>query len=214
MTRSVTAVLAIVLFTAAPAEANWWDWIHQLSGPGPSDSRGNALATICFGAADRGDARVLCPFIDVRRFVTRPEDNFPNRVEFEAFDFGVTWMLAKRRVELGAGAGFMRFHSEDRIADRGEITTTKLTFNAPRVVVVPLAFLAPDASLRPLRSGRARLLRLLKVYARLNVIPGTIDATDFGVPLGSGSGESTFSAKNDVVLSHGFIIDIGELFWD
>jgi hypothetical protein len=209
MRRSFLFVPAVLLLSAAPGQAAVWDWIKDLSGPGPSESRGNLLWTFCFGSPLDRRPQDPCLFADGRRFVNESDDNFPNRVRFEAYDFGITWKLWEERIELGGGAGFMRFHSEDRI-NGGEMTTRKFTLNLPRMVAVPVRIIFP---MIPNEGWPRRLSRVLKVYGRFNIIPGRIDATDFGVPLGSGVGQSTFAEENDIVWSNGFILDLGELVW-
>ena len=49
MTRAVRLlglVLVVLLSGAVRSEANIWDWIEALDGPGPSRSRGNLMANI------------------------------------------------------------------------------------------------------------------------------------------------------------------------
>jgi len=214
MTRLITLpiVALLVLFAAAaPAEAGMWDWIHELSGPGPSGSRwGGYIGTLCFDNAVNKKPAWPCVFGDIRSFETLDEDNFPNKVSFEAYDFGATWKLYQGVVEVGAGLGFMKFSSEDRINNTGEkIATSKMTLTLPRVVFVPGAF----GFDRYTHTTKANIARMFKLYGRLNIFPGTMNATDFGVRMGTGPGESTFTVDNDVVPSMGILIDFSELLY-
>jgi hypothetical protein len=200
-------VLVLLLAAASPAEANMWDWINELSGPGPSHGRGNGLITVC-APGRAAEWKRPCGFFDLRRFETESEDNFPNDVSFVVYDGGLTWKLWRRAFEVGFGGGAMRFTSDDRITNSGDdVTTTKFIFTIPRVVAVPgAAFFERIDS-----DWGARFARVFKVYARVNIIPGTMDATDFGVRLGSGPDESTFRAGTHGVPSVGWILDLGEL---
>jgi len=222
MKRFTIVALFVLILTPGRAEALWWDWIKELSGPGPSQSEGNGLATLCISEwphlgdplhpppPDAKIKKVPCIFIDGRTYVNGEDDNFPNRVRIRAWDFGITWKLLHERIEIGSGLGFMQFDSADRITNNGlRVTTRKFTLTTPRIVAVPVRLFFP---MIPDKGWPGRLSRLLKFHARMNIIPGTIDATDFGVPVGTAQGQSTFRAVNDAVWSSGFIVDIGELF--
>jgi len=215
MIRLLAGVTLLLLLAPARADAAWWDWIKELSGPGPSQSKFSVIGTICTSdiAKDKDVAiqeknrttlkKPPCLFVDFRPFDNKSDDNFPNNVQIQAWDFGVTWKLFDQRVEVGAGGGLMRFASDDHITNSGEkVTHTSGTLTIPRIVVVPLRFLP---------CTKARAWRILKFYIRENVILGTIDAMTFGVPSGSGAGASTFRAKNDPVFSYGFLLDFVEL---
>jgi hypothetical protein len=218
MTILSAVMTGVLLFIPTTAEAWYFDWIWELSGPGPSEGGPGVLGTFCLfsNASSRGSTRfdpAPCLYVD-RRSVQNDrdgkggdDDNFPNRVRLEPWDFGVSWRLFNDGLEVGAGIGFIRFQSDDLIAHRGKLARTKFTVNAPRVVVAPIRLLFPGVDNS---DWTGALTRLVKVYGRLTIIPGTIDATDFGVPLGMAPGQSTFRERNDVVPSAGLVIDVGE----
>jgi len=209
VTTFAAGALMVLLAVASPAEAGMWDWIKELSGPGPSEGRGNLLGTMCFDPLRTAPWTQPCAFVDWRSFENESDNNFPNNVRIEAYDFGVTWKLhTSGAIEVGAGAGLMRFSSDDRINNSGaQVITTKLTLTAPRVVLAPIGLFLDKTD----RDFLSNLARVLKLYARYNFISGKLDATDFGVRLGTGPGESTFSVDGDFVPSYGFIFDLGEL---
>jgi hypothetical protein len=211
MTR-VLRVLFVITVLALPrtAHASLWDWIQEFSGPGPSNGRGNIAATLCLtrkfegrplaipGATTTGSLdKIPCVFFDYRRFENQDDDNFPAKVTLNMWDFGPTWtFLPERQIQIGPGLGVLQ-------ATGNNATSTHFTVTLVRFGITPLA-LVPGWE-------KKRLPRILKWYYRETLVPGTLDATDFGVTLGSGPGQSLFSAKNDLVRSAGFMIDLGEL---
>lgn len=217
MKRSVVAAAICAALLAYPgrADAGIWDWIQELSGPGPSGARPgkNILSTFCFGGDGRFKPRPRvtatatstgafnkkpCLYADYRRFDNEDDDNFPADVTLSFYDVGPTWeLLQEGQIEIGVGMGAMRSESND-------VNNTQFTITLFRFTIQPLS-LVPGWE-------RNRWLSILKAYYRVTLIPGTIDATDFGVPLGSGPGQSTFSTDNDRVRSAGFIVDVFELF--
>lgn len=212
MRHSLVCAVALLLLTPIPSEA-WWDWIKELSGPGPSKGhQPTVIATVCvlewFDDSPLSE-KDPCIFVDRRAYFTIPEENaFPNEVEFQAWDFGASWRLAGNRLQLGAGAGFMRFTSDDQIDNIGETVTRRFTLTLPRIVLVPLRFI-PGV---PKDNGFwATTARVVKFHVRMNIIIPKIDAPDFGVPFGVGPGRSRFIARIDPVWSYGFMIDLGEL---
>lgn len=222
----VWAVASMVLFAPVAAHANIWDWIQELSGPGPLHGRGNVLTTLCPGALrgpfnkehpatvesippDGAFDKRPCFFADLRRLQNHRDekdldrDNFPAAVNLTAYDFGVTWQFGPGRpLELGTGVGLAVFRGRP---DGASIMTT-----TPRFTVTPVRGVVTPLALVPAWQ-RNRFARILKFHAGWILIPGTIDATDFGVPLGTGPGQSLFSEPNDWVFSKGFLIDLGEL---
>jgi hypothetical protein len=212
------ALLAAALFgVPGRAEANMWDWIQDMSGPGPSNGRGNALATLCFdksltkfrpivASADQMKGFFVkkpCAFIDVRRFENTEEDNFPAKVKLTLYDFGPTWeLLDGGPMEFGFGLGFMQAEGTSNTTGNRE-SGSHFTVTIFRLVLQPLNFI-------PGKQDK-KWLAWFKWYYRMQALPGKIDATDFGVAPGTGPGQSTFSATNDIVRSTGFIFDLGEL---
>lgn len=220
------AVAGLVLMSPSVARANLWDWIQELSGPGSFHGRGNLLGTICrgglLGAYDEAHPSQIksippsgrfdkrpCLFVDTRRLENHKEatdldrDNFPAKVQLTAYDFGVTWQFGPaRQFEIGTGVGLVAFSSRP---DGASTTTSthRFTITPIRVVMMPLT-VVPHLQ-------RNRFARLVKFHVGMLLIPGQIDATDFGVRLGTGPGESSWSARNDKLLSRGFLLDFGEL---
>jgi hypothetical protein len=211
-TSTVSAGVVILLLTVAPrAEANVWDWIHELSGPGKSKTQGAVVYSDCFDSLRTAPMTRPCLFLDWQSYRNLDDDNFPNSVRFDFYDVGVTWKLHRSRaIEVGAGIGLVRFSSDDQINDTDDkVTTNRVTVILPRLVLAPGALFFDRSA-----SGTgARIARVFKLYGRQNIIPGTIDATDFGVRLGTGEGESTFTEDNDRPWSYGLIFDFGELLF-
>jgi hypothetical protein len=207
---TISAGVVILLLTVAPrAEANFWDWIHELSGPGKSKTQGAVVYSDCFSPLRTAPMTRPCLFLDWQSYRNLDGDNFPNSVRFDFYDVGVTWKLHRSRAfEVGAGIGLVRFSSDDQINNTGDtVTTSRVTVILPRLVLAPGALFFDGGA----RGWGARWARVAKLYGRQNIIPGTIDATDFGVRLGTGPGESTFTEDNDAPWSYGVIFDLGEL---
>jgi hypothetical protein len=217
MKRGVLAAVIAAALIGIPgrAESNMWDCIQDLSGPGPSNGHGNVVFTWCpergAGAAtlmqrDRDvtemnglfQRRPACYYFDLRRFENPEEDNFPAKVKMTFHEAGLTWKLLQQgQLEGGFGAGAMRSESNG-------VKGTHFTLTVFRLAAQPLYFI-PSLTDNKWPS-------VLKWYYRVTLLPGRIDATDFGVPLGTGAGQSTFSTNNDVVRSAGFFIDLLEPF--
>ena len=215
-------LLALALLVASPqrADAHWWEFLEELSGPGPSKGgEFTLLATMCFEsdlsitprdstARTRTGMKLPCWFVDQSLFKNDDDDNFPARVTISSWNFGPTWkFLRYGQVEVGAGIGWMTFEGPDGDANK------HFTITPFRLAVAPIALFAPPSSMP---GWMGPVLRnwssSIKVYARGTLIPGDIDATNFGVPLGTGPGQSTFTASNDFVMSAGIVLDLGELF--
>ena len=199
-------VLVALMASARPAQANWWDWMQEWSGPGPFESRGNALWTACTKPYDASDQKVQndnpCFFIDTRSFVTKAKDNFPVQVTANFLDAGLTWRV-RRPVEIGLGVGLM--------VATGSKTATRLTLTGPRVVLKPVLLVSELLHTNPKlfdyesHPRVSRIAHILKFYVRGSVIAGHLTGDDLGVPL------SDFDRKFEFVLSRGFLIDFGEL---
>src|SRR5437773_9195710 len=115
--RLTTLFLIVMALASIPAQANIWDWLGELSGPGPFHSRGNITFTVYCWHGDvaesaeegtTGEARnakwfhVLqdrkakgpCLFFDTRGLeVKNPSDSrfFPTRLEI--YEGGPTYRL-------------------------------------------------------------------------------------------------------------------------
>jgi hypothetical protein len=203
-------VLGALFAHPQPAAADWWDWLQELSGPGPFKTEGNVMWSICPGPGtvfrpyDNAGPPKLCVFVDVRRFVNWDDDNFLKfgRVRLQTYDFGVAWEV-RRAVDVGLGFGVMHFAANGTGSNRLSITPLRTTVK-PLLLLADL--LRKGDALERNRTAR-RWASILKYYARLSVIPGTIDATNFGVS----TSLSDFKAKNDRVASAGFLVDFSEL---
>ncbi len=132
-----------------------------------------------------------CFFLDARSVVTVPDDNFPRRSSAFVVDSGVTFPIT-RPLEIGVGAGFVRFHT-------GDISRYRFTFTPMRFVVKPL-LLVP-------KWRKSTKLDFLKYYIKETIIVGRLRGEDFGVS------NDVFDNKTwkDYVTSGGFIIDVFEL---
>src|SRR2546426_6452456 len=105
--RATGLVLIATIFWSSPAEADIWDFLAELSGPGPFDGRGKlpeaAMATIyCRGVRsgsgflrllDNPDARGPCFFAEVHNFEA-PDDERFFRVRATITEVGTTYRLA------------------------------------------------------------------------------------------------------------------------
>src|SRR5262249_21343132 len=148
---------------------NIWDWIHEMSGPGPYDAYGqtvkNFMVSLCPGpieehpvvgifsrelTADPGIKPRPCFFVDkrwVRYDPLKQKGNFPTEVDLNATDFGISWQFASyQRAEFGVGAGWATFNGLDGVSRR------KFTLTLPRIIVMPLALIPnkilPNAATR------------------------------------------------------------------
>ena len=212
----IVACVALMMIVPATARATWWDWIQEMSGPGPFVSRGPVLATVCSKDLSRliaNDRPVEnnwgvdkpCWFVDLRRFASDDNrKNFPAPVDLTAFDAGLTLQLLPYRfVEIGAGLGVAHFSGAN------DVTANRFTVTIPRVVITPLALLSPLSSKHKFVKN---FVRVLKLHAGYIWIPGSVQAEDFGVNRGTGPGQSTFGpVTGEFLPTHGILIDFGEL---
>jgi hypothetical protein len=215
-----------------PARADIWDWLSEFSGPGPFHANyknsfpPNTLVTLCPGNGDvngrphttiTGDGgKIPCVYVDFRNLINSPdqkggEDNFPNQVKIVAYDFGVAFDL-EHRIQVGAGAGFMHFNSQDTVHPGQSVVRNRFDITLFRLTAQPLQFIPVHAGRDGWKQGWKngwkdnKYAGLLKFYVKYTVVPGDLDGSDFGIPT------STFSASNDVLFSRGFFVDFGELF--
>jgi len=200
--RITSMVLIVMTIWSVPAKADIWDWLEQLSGPGPFNGRGklpeSATATIyCHGfdsgsgwlrLLNRADARGPCVFADVHNFEA-PDDERFFRVRATLTEFGPTYRIAPP-VEVGIGVGLIRFNSTGKITDR-------MTISFPRVVFKPL-LLVP--SLQEKRKGNWGFIQM---YFRETHILGKLNQDDFRPQRGT-----TFHTDEDMVASTGILIDV------
>ena len=136
-------------------------------------------------------AHMPCIYADVRSLLAPSDDNFPRRVSAFVADAGVTFPIA-RPIEIGLGAGWIRFHT-------GGISTHRFTMTPVRFVVKPLLLIP--------KYRKSTKLDFLKYYIKETIIVGRLRGENFGVS------NVVFDNKSwrDFVTSGGFIIDIGDL---
>jgi hypothetical protein len=202
--------LAVAVFLAGTprADANIWDWLEALDGPGPSRSRGNLMANIfcsetrpnrvtgrLFEIPREANAQGTCLFIDVRRFHADEDDRF-HPVDTQITEFGPSVRL-HRAVELGAGVGYLSFHSVNP-ASRQEFDGTRMTISFPRLVFKP--FMTPTNVKNPDWG-------FFQMYVRETIIVGELTQDDFASKPGN-----EFSRRHQRVRSMGFIIDAPSAF--
>lgn len=199
-------VLAMFLIGSARAEADIWDWLSELNGPGPSHSRGNVMINIfCSDSEKKGtfarafqipkDPKVgTCFFFDTRRFRAEEDARF-YRVDSSVTEFGTSVRL-HAAVELGAGIGWMRFNSENPTTTT-EFEGTRLTISFPRLVFKPL-LAAPVARLQ--NDGDWGFFQM---YFRETIVVGDLTQDDFASKPGT-----VFDRRHQRVRSMGFIIDL------
>jgi hypothetical protein len=194
--------------------------MQEWSGPGPFDSTGNVLVTLC---GLQKEVTVLtapsnrCFFLDARTLKVKSDatGNFPIKVTASFVDAGPTWRFLKGSVELGGGAGLM--------TATGDQVAVRPTLNA-RALVKPgllaaqgLCALFKKLTCHSDQSAfydistktnlwRTRGLHVLKFYGRGNVILWRLRGEDLG------ANGTSWDETNEIVFSRGFLIDLGELF--
>jgi len=205
-------VLLVMLIWVQPARADWWDWLEELTAPGPSHSRGNIALTIyCnrdkandrsvkgtpmdggwFKPLSKNSTQHLCYFADVRRFKSEEDARFfPARIEM--YEAGPTFTLSQNvPIEIGIGAGLMHIDSSGIKADR-------MTISFPRIVFKPLLLLH---SLK--ESPNSADYGFFQLYFRETRVFGEFTASDFNTKPGY-----TFQSRvnGDLPRSFGFIVD-------
>jgi len=209
----VTGVLIALLLAPQPARAwDWWDWAQEFSGPGPFTT-GSTLNTMlsCLQTVHRSntDDRVVnpvwCTYFDHRSFDNTQQPDEPwGKVELDMYEMGVSKLFQNGAVDLGFGAGIMDIKEG----------THKWILTVPRVVISPAILFSKPGALHDLegRDNRAknagkRLLKVVKFYAKLNVIVGELTTEDFG-----GDPSIKFQTSGERIASAGFILDGIELY--
>ncbi len=210
-------ILAMSVVGPAPAQANIWDWLEELNGPGPSRSRGNFMVNLfcrdTSGLNASGNARALgrflqipqsskadttCLYLDQRWLHAEDDANF-YPVDISITEFGPSVWLHPA-VEIGAGVGFMRFSSQNTRTNE-KFSGGNMTFSFPRFVFRPLLALANKKQRENANLG------FLQIYFKESVIVGDLSAADFATK----PGIAEFSRRHQRVESMGFIIDLTAL---
>ncbi len=213
----IAFALSMMLTIPASARANFFDWLQEMSGPGPFDSKEGAyLFTLCPTnltsgifqdpglKAEPGFDKKPCVFLDRRNLKYDGKGEFPAAVGLLTYDAGLAWRMASyRRLSIGVGVGTAKF------TGRGDVKRERLTLTLPRVEAMPLALLAPlfFGPEKTEKLARSRWLRVVKYHAGFVFIPGSVDSTTFGVPME----EKNFSRGHEFLFSRGVFIDFGEL---
>ena len=209
-------VLAMTLIASARADANIWDWLEELNGPGPSSSRGNfMLNLICKGTDGKtrsGTPRKLgrfllipqkpnpgpvCLFLD-QRWLHADEDERFYPVNVSITEIGTSaWVHPV--VEVGAGVGVMKFSSQNLVTD-AKFSGTRMTISFPRLVFRPLLAIPTSTFQNDARWG------FFQLFFKETIVVGDLDQADFASKPGT-----FFNRSNQRVESMGFIIDVTSL---
>jgi serine/threonine protein kinase len=214
ITEAVWLTVSAMLVSVSPAQADFWDWLQEFSGPGPFGT-GKTLNTMLpcperLGTPSEDlwifDASrpLTCFYIDHRSFDNSHQpDNFgTGKVSLHIFDFGVTRRIHPA-VDVGFGMGLMTI-------DSNEHQDHKWLMTAPRVVFTPAMLFKSYDFWNQRQSSRnvervKKALKSVKYYGKLNVIVGEMDGADFGVS------PDAFQTNWERVWSAGFIFDANEI---
>ena len=209
-----SCVLSMVfLFAwAQPARADIWDWLEQMSGPGPFKTKplvgnwgpGNVTYTLFCRSPkksadftpffDKGNVNLSeevtsgeeCLTLDFRKF------QFPGNERFEATFVQITEMAYGYKIapaiEVGGGIGWFRTSSAG-------VSGSQVEVSVPKVTVMPALFF--DAAQKHRDWG------FFQAYFRHSHILAEMDATNFGLKRGN----ENFKLTSDGVASAGFIIE-------
>ncbi len=206
-------LLAMSVVGPAPAQANIWDWLEVLNGPGPSRSRGNFMVNLfCRGTDGLNVAKqpralgrfmqipplsgadTTCLYVD-QRWLHAEDDTRFYPVNISLTEIGSSVWLHPA-VELGAGVGFLRFNSENAASQK--FSGSRLTFSFPRLVFKPLLALE--------RNRQNANWGFLQIFFKESIIVGDLSDEDFASKPGT-----DFSRRHQRVESMGFIIDVTSL---
>jgi hypothetical protein len=205
-------VVGTVLWSVQPAYANLWDWLQELSGPGPFHARKpNVMVDLCqenhVGSGkltqdfDSTKPPVTCIFADLRLFANEDDDNFSknNKIGFvhvTLFETGVTANL-HRAFSVGFGGGLMKIGTPDHSEYKGVLT-------APRVVIRPAVLFGTEQFWKDNKLLYA-VLGSVKYYVRANIVLRDLRGDTFG--LKQGDPDFDFHTHFERLASAGFIID-------
>jgi hypothetical protein len=222
MKRAIALIwltVSAMVVSVRPAQADFWDWLQEFSGPGPFGT-GQTLNTMVPCPEKFRDSRqslafdpdnpLTCFFFDHRSFdnthqpdnfgIKNPGDPGVGKVSLHFYEVGFSRRMHPA-VELGFGGGFMS------IASRGE-TKYKPVITLSRVVVTPAMLFRSPSYWNTNPSRLKHVLKIVKFYGRLNIIAGELDAADFGLS----PSESDFKTNMERVASAGFIFDAHEIY--
>ena len=209
-------ILAMSVVGPAPAQANIWDWLEELNGPGPSRSRGNFMVNLLCrdtnGLNGSGNARALGRFLQIpalpdakttclyvdQRWLLAEEDTRFHPVKVSITELGSSVWLHST-VELGAGVGVMRFSSRNPGTNQ-KFSGARMTISFPRLVFRPLLAIPNVENRKNANWG------FLQIYFKESIIVGDLSDEDFASKPGT-----DFSRRHQRVESMGFIIDVTSL---
>jgi hypothetical protein len=144
-------VFFFVLIWAQPARADIWDWLEDLSGPGPFHGRGNIAATFyCnkdtvnqqqlggwFKPLGRDSTKHACYYASFRAFRSDADARF-EETSIHLYEAGTMFRPFHDipAFEFGVGGGLLHMNSGGSGSDRFTITF-------PRVAIKPLLLVGP-----------------------------------------------------------------------
>ena len=216
-------MLVVVVFQAAPAQAQFWRWIDEMSGPGPFQGPGFEWKLVCFGdqpdspaRGGRGEALgILGPGCLTRPVPPRARRGWVN-VEFDLLkadknplqyanreqdrDVALTllepsvWWSPAIWVDTGVGLGVAWFSGP------GFPTFHRAFFEPIRVNLKLLTLIGRARSENP-----PEWLDFFSIRASAVVLPRSFRAEDFGAIPG------TFQTSREVLQSYAVAVDFEPL---
>lgn len=202
-------MLVVLGVCSRPAEANLWDWMEELSGPGPFRDPfpfSNFVLTLkCEGSGAFRLSTVdvksptTCFFLDQRVLNNddkkNPEFGDPrfNKVNVSITEIGPSIRLHPA-FELSAGMGAIHFSGSGT-------SETRLTISFPRLVFNPLL------AVPKWQTNNNADLAFFKIYFRESIIVKGLHQSDFSPKPEQAKSSTPFATTNERVMSMGFIID-------
>jgi len=191
--RPLVLAAVLVSFVPAPAHAamgaGFWRWWDSLSGPGPFQGVALQADVACYGTNDYSTDKAIgwvsifnCFKVERELHITvgteigrlHGRNNLdPNGTSVLAVPVFATAKVGNRYIDAGVDLGFIHFGAENG--------GTNVFALGPRVALRPLA-------LSSSRFSKSRRARALEIRAFTTRIPGTLTASDFGVPQSSWTG--------------------------
>lgn len=222
-------VLAMSLIGAARAEANIWDWLEELNGPGPSRSRGNFMinlrcgvpedATNLAGQRYQSVNRSKVPTNQANLLLPLPKLRIPNNpgtratclfVDFRALhaeEDSRFYPVDVTITEIGTSVWVHRAleigAGAGAMTFRSHNPVTDTDFNGARMTIT-----FPRLVFRPLLAAPWARFQdsrwgFLQIYFKESIVVGNLNDGDFASKPGT-----EFSRRHQRVESMGFIIDV------
>jgi hypothetical protein len=206
------AVLALLLIPAR-AQAGWWDWFDQLSGPGPFttsaiywsefriagipkppiEGQPEPLLAEALATDDPDILRwlVTLRYVAMSNEKQRGTPNNPVDIRLAPFDVAVSYRFAPF-VDVGGGVSVLTFSGQ------GFDTFSRVGLLLPKITLTPLALV-------PLKPGPQRtLLRSFKFYIDVTWTK-SFSAADFN------NAVPPFPSDHNHLTRMGFVIDFATL---